>query len=644
MFKRIKKLSLTFVLVATLLLQFVPIQAAASGRNLEDKRGTEQLTALPMDASLAPSAPSQKHFSETYVVKEADAAYWSQFSSDYFYNQLSAAEKLIWDTAEQICLTYATTTADYPAYAQSNIGILPWIQNSTQIDMYRVLDVLFMFQYSNPQYYFLDSRVGYYTDGSAFCLIFYDEFLNGAARAAASEQFCATINAWTAEVNKCTRPEEKVKMIHDIIALNTIYEYNDHDQSAYSMICLGKTVCAGYAKSASILCKAAGIEAFAVTSSDHAWNYVNLHGMWYELDITWDDPDSSYLYYDYYNKSRSTFVNTYMGESHVLEAHYASTVPATPYDTMLGYDYVSPYFGNGGNIYFVLNANSALGEVMVRPLEITAALPLTVNYNNSVYSVIGGSDASASGTSAEAVAQVKAFVERMYTVALGRTADASGVDFWTNLLVAKTADGASLAKEFLLGGEFTAKNYSDDDYIKVLYNTFFSRTADADGLAYWKSVINAGNSRAAVLAGFVNSAEFFNLCGNYGISRGYMLADGNTINTGIYQFSERLYSKILERPGDKDGIEYWTLTLYTRGCTPEAAAMSFFNGDEYLAKQTNDEKYIMALYRTFMGREADADGLIAWKNSMCSGTTRQTVLSSFAQSGEFKAIMAQYGL
>ncbi len=244
----------------------------------------------------------------------------------------------------------------------------------------------------------------------------------------------------------------------------------------------------------------------------------------------------------------------------------------------------------------------------------------------------------------EPESSVEAFVRRMYTVALGREADVSGVDYWTELLISKESDGAAISAGFLLGEEFVGKNYTDSEYINVLYKTFFGREADEGGEAYWRSILDGGKTRANVLAGFVNSNEFFNLCAEYGISRGYLREDGSAINPGVYRFAERLYSTILERSGDKGGIEHWTVLLDTKACSPENAAMSFFWSEEYLAKQTTDAHYISALYRTFMDREADETGLSYWGSVLSSGIDRQTVLSGFAHSVEFQTIMAEYGL
>ena len=244
----------------------------------------------------------------------------------------------------------------------------------------------------------------------------------------------------------------------------------------------------------------------------------------------------------------------------------------------------------------------------------------------------------------EPMSDVEAFVRRMYTVALGREAEAEGVAYWTARLLSLEDDGAAIARGFFVGDEFVGKNYSNREYLNVLYQTFFSREADTEGEAYWSSQLENGKTRESVLAGFVNSDEFFTLCADYGISRGYLREDGSAVNSGVYRFTERLYTKVLERSGEKDGIEYWVIRMDIGACSPEDAAKSFFESNEYLGKQTSDEKYIMTLYHTFMDREAEADGLTYWKNVLNSGTDRQTVLSGFANSDEFKEIMAEYGL
>lgn len=124
-----------------------------------------------------------------------------------------------------------------------------------------------------------------------------------------------------------------------------------------------------------------------------------------------------------------------------------------------------------------------------------------------------------------------------------------------------------------------------------------------------------------------------------------MLESGTAVNAGIGKFAERLYTEVLGRDGEEGGMEYWAGEISKGYCTPKDAAMQFFTSDEYLAKNTSNEEYLEALYRTFMGRESDESGMNFWLSSMATGTDdRASALSSFAASEEFKGIMASYGL
>lgn len=97
----------------------------------------------------------------------------------------------------------------------------------------------------------------------------------------------------------------------------------------------------------------------------------------------------------------------------------------------------------------------------------------------------------------------EAAVASLYRAAFGRDADASGLDYWLDL-VKDGADYGSLAKAFVNSAEFNegAGKLSDTDFLSGLYQNIFSRTADDAGLKYWGDALAAGTSRADVIAAF----------------------------------------------------------------------------------------------------------------------------------------------
>ncbi|MCR5654060.1 MAG: DUF4214 domain-containing protein [Lachnospiraceae bacterium] len=239
---------------------------------------------------------------------------------------------------------------------------------------------------------------------------------------------------------------------------------------------------------------------------------------------------------------------------------------------------------------------------------------------------------------------VKAFVGRMYTVALNRTAEESGLYYWVALLMDKKADGATLARGFIFSAEFEARNLSNEDYLNVLYATFFDRAADADGFAYWIGKLNGGTPRSQILSGFVNSAEFSNLCARFGIARGTMEDDASSIyNDGVYAFTERMYTKALNRSGDTEGIEYWAHRINTGAISAFECAWGFFHSVEFTNRNLADEAFVEVVYQTFFDREADADGKAYWLSKLQSGASRDDVLYGFRDSAEFQRLLTKYG-
>lgn len=125
-----------------------------------------------------------------------------------------------------------------------------------------------------------------------------------------------------------------------------------------------------------------------------------------------------------------------------------------------------------------------------------------------------------SSLNADSKSQVSDFVTRFYKLCLDREPDAEGLNTWVNNLLSRKITGAQAAEGFIVSTEFVSKNINNSEFLTILYRAFFNREPDADGFNKWLSLVNAGNSRQFVLAGFINSDEFKTLCKNYGITAG----------------------------------------------------------------------------------------------------------------------------
>jgi len=235
---------------------------------------------------------------------------------------------------------------------------------------------------------------------------------------------------------------------------------------------------------------------------------------------------------------------------------------------------------------------------------------------------------------------IEDFVTRFYVQCLDREPDQDGLDYWVNKLESGEMTGADVAEGFVFSTEFTGLGLSDEDYLEVLYRAFFDRDPDTQGLNYWLGELNDGTSRLVVLAGFVNADEFGTMCDNYGITRGSI----DVTREQVAAFVTRFYEQCLDRAPDQLGLDYWVNRLVSVQTTGAKAAYGFVFSDEFLAEGVADEAYVDILYRAFFDRAGDSDGRTFWLGRMTSGVSRLEVLAGFVNSGEFKALCADFGI
>lgn len=289
--------------------------------------------------------------------------------------------------------------------------------------------------------------------------------------------------------------------------------------------------------------------------------------------------------------------------------------------------------------YLIWSSSNAAAATVSKGV-ITALNPGTAEISATMAN--GFYKASASVSMA---ASVEDFVKRMYTVALNRPAEPEGLRDWTQKLQTFQVDGAGIAHGFIMSDEFTNRGLSDSEYVDVLYRTFFDREADEGGRSTWLSCLSMGNSRLYVLAGFVNSVEFDNLCGSYDIVRGTLDASGEiVISPNIRAYVLRMYTKALGRDGEEAGVQDWSRRIATGAMSAEDVAKSFFFSEEYMNKGLSNEDYVETLYQTFMDRASDEAGKADWVGRLNSGTSREDVLEGFSRSTEFANILASFGL
>jgi VCBS repeat-containing protein len=217
----------------------------------------------------------------------------------------------------------------------------------------------------------------------------------------------------------------------------------------------------------------------------------------------------------------------------------------------------------------------------------------------------------------------------LYDAAFGRLPDLDGQTSWT------AAHGAGLslhdlAQLFLQSpeGQSHLGNADDAGFLAALYQTALGRPADAAGLQGWMGALQTGTDRADVLIGFAFSPE--NAAGMQGsFDAGIFTADPHAMDVA------RLYYGLLGRAPDAGGLDSFA-QANAHGTSLETIAQAMLNSGEYAAKfgAMTDTAFIDALYQAALGRTPEAAGLQGWSQALASGMSRADVALGIASSPE----------
>jgi hypothetical protein len=128
-------------------------------------------------------------------------------------------------------------------------------------------------------------------------------------------------------------------------------------------------------------------------------------------------------------------------------------------------------------------------------------------------------------------------------------------------------------------------------FLDVIYPSVFNRAIDAAGREYWTRVIREGTTPAQVAALLYASDEFYEASGD------------------VYGFVWRLYSEILGRQPENEGLLYWADEVDS---SPDRSVItaSFYGSIE------SRRKRVTSLYWRFLDREPDHEGREFWAEQL----------------------------
>ncbi|MBH1973781.1 MAG: DUF4214 domain-containing protein [Rhodobacteraceae bacterium] len=224
-------------------------------------------------------------------------------------------------------------------------------------------------------------------------------------------------------------------------------------------------------------------------------------------------------------------------------------------------------------------------------------------------------------------------VYRLYQATLDRAPDAAGQASWTDALASGAKNIIQVAAGFEGSQEFQ-KVYgalNNAAFVELMYQNVLNRAADSAGLASWTAKLDGGMSRAQVIVGFSESAEFTKAT-NAAATKFTLDHNEATWTDDVY----RLYNATLARDPDISGFNNWTSKL-GNGMDFLTAVSGFVNSKEFQNTYgaLSNTEFVELLYHNVLKRDADAGGLASWLAKLDGGASRSEVVQGFAQSKEF---------
>ena len=168
----------------------------------------------------------------------------------------------------------------------------------------------------HPELFFMDTKFSAAFKGNGDCIeikLCFNDLANNIDETKAQFE-----NAAQSVKNASSgSPFEMEKAAHDALSqMNTYSLMAPHNQSAYSALNEGSTVCAGYSRAMQYVMQLAGVPCYycsGYAGENHAWNIICLDDEFYNLDVTWDDTDdASVCNYDWFNKTDADYGTTHI--------------------------------------------------------------------------------------------------------------------------------------------------------------------------------------------------------------------------------------------------------------------------------------------------------------------------------------------
>lgn len=165
----------------------------------------------------------------------------------------------------------------------------------------------------HPEYFYLETSYSYKYSNNIILQInlHYNELIHDIDHH--KRIFKDKVNSILKNANQLNNDLEKEKYIHDYLIEHVSYDENSKvNQSAYSALIYGSSVCAGYSRAFQYLMNELEIPTYYCSGTsfeNHAWNIIYIDDKYFNVDVTWNDSNNTDVFF---NKNDDFFSKTHV--------------------------------------------------------------------------------------------------------------------------------------------------------------------------------------------------------------------------------------------------------------------------------------------------------------------------------------------
>ena len=306
-----------------------------------------------------------KIYNKYELLAESLYQYEEDYNELYGYNMLGEDYKYgalmqdVYKTFYNDAHNFLASDEDYEIYNESEFSYIIIGKYEFTNSKYAsiIASAWITFIEENPLYYFTYTGYDIETSGTGNNKTYSFLFVGGTDYAKAEDRYEANlalldlIEDFNLEYNNLESKDDYnvALMIHDYICNKISYAYDEKGNAseeyyAHNVLGLAKYstgVCECYAESYLLLSYLTDLNCLIVLGESggggHVWNYVEIDGIWYGVDATWDDGDE--IIYDYFLVSSKIMNKAHdANDSSSYGIDYQVTLPTlstTSYDTSL---------------------------------------------------------------------------------------------------------------------------------------------------------------------------------------------------------------------------------------------------------------------------------------------------------------------